>query len=492
MLQVARRAPCIVLAGAASIPVWSAGYIPLQDLPLHAATIRVLASYRDPAYRFADTFVTAFGRTQYLLYHVGGALIARVTNPLTANRVLMSVYLTGTVLTLEWLLAELGHDERLSLLSIPLLFNVPFVLGLLPFLLGLPILFAALATAIRYLRAPTSMTGTALALLAVALFYSHISGFLLFVATFLALVGRRTPRAWLLAVAPCAIVAPIAVWWAAATRAGRISSGVLSDLAGGNHQSIPSSIAAFYDQVGGVFRDGSDAGVFVALALVTLFALIAASAGRRVRPAVGGYVLLPAACLLAYFVLPEGHDYLFFIAQRFAVLFLITAIPLLPMPAGWKGAAVTTAAALVATAAIANAAIHFRDFNRREVGNFEGALEAMPPNSRVCALIFDPASRVVRNAAFLHFGSYYQVSKGGVVMFTYAGYPHWPIDFVPGRYPPPGGPARPRWEWTPQQVPLSEIEPFYDYVLTRGDGFEPADAYRRVWRDDRWSVWARR
>ena len=42
---------------------------------------------------------------------------------------------------------------------------------------------------------------------------------------------------------------------------------------------------------------------------------------------------------------------------------------------------------------------------------------------------------------FLHFGSYYQLQKGGVVQFTYAGYTHWPVDFKPGRYPPPGIPA---------------------------------------------------
>jgi hypothetical protein len=75
-------------------------------------------------------------------------------------------------------------------------------------------------------------------------------------------------------------------------------------------------------------------------------------------------------------------------------------------------------------------------------------------------------------------------------MFTYAGYAHWPFTFQDGHFPPPGGPARLRWEWTPQQTPLTEIFPYYDYVLTRGPGFAPPPGtYHVKWRGDKWMVW---
>jgi hypothetical protein len=94
------------------------------------------------------------------------------------------------------------------------------------------------------------------------------------------------------------------------------------------------------------------------------------------------------------------------------------------------------------------------------------------------------------NQPFLHFGSYYQVEKGGIVEFTYAGYAHWPVDFLPGHYPPPGRSARLRWEWTPEQVPIAEIYPYYDYVLTRGGGFRPpVGTYHVRWSSGRWAVW---
>ena len=95
-------------------------------------------------------------------------------------------------------------------------------------------------------------------------------------------------------------------------------------------------------------------------------------------------------------------------------------------------------------------------------------------------------------APFLHFVSYYQVEKGGVVQFAYTGFPHWPVQYLPGQYPPPGTMPRLRWEWTPESVSIGELFPYYDYVLARGDGFRPPPGtFRVAFRGRRWTVWAR-
>jgi len=170
----------------------------------------------------------------------------------------------------------------------------------------------------------------------------------------------------------------------------------------------------------------------------------------------------------------------------------MTAIPLVRFPRGVRGALVTAAAFAVGVASTVNTCRHFIQYEMTEVGDIDSAIDAMKANRRVCALIYDKGSAVVNHQPFLHFGSYYQARKGGVVMFTYAGYAHWPLDFLPGKYPPPGGPARLRWEWTPEAVPISEIYPYYDYVLTRGPGFRPPPGtYHVVWHDPHWTVWER-
>jgi hypothetical protein len=245
-----------------------------------------------------------------------------------------------------------------------------------------------------------------------------------------------------------------------------------------------------------VFHDTSDESIFIATGLVVLLAL-GLSQGEReigVKKAVRLYALLPIACAVLYFGTTQGHGYIWLISQRFPILFLMTAIPLIRMPSGFRGSLVTAGALATGTAATVNTCAHFIKFQLEEVGNFQDAIAAIPPDQRVCALIYDKNSAVTNPTLvpFIHFGSYYQVEKGGVVMFTFAGYAHWPFKFRPDRLPPEGESARLRWEWTPEQVPISEVYPYYDYVLTRGYGFRPPPGtYGVKWHDDKWTVWGK-
>ena len=454
--------------------------------------MRVLASFHDATFGFDRDFVLSLGRTQYLLYHLAGAGLATVMGPLTANRWLMTVYLAGTVLALRSLLAAVRQDERLAVFVVPLLVNVPFITGLLPFVFGIPLLFFALAASIRYFESPSLRAGLLVAASSVALFYAHVIPFGLFVLGFTSLFPWTDRRRWLRMAAPCGPALVLASWWILGTTAGRLTGGALMQAGGAEHPPLLVSAAEMYRWAGDIFIDRTDEHVFLALVGLSITAAaVAAVRGRSGRRPPAAYVLLPLACAISYFALPGSYGYLFFIAERFPILLLITGIPLLALPSGWPGRLITTAAVIIAAWACVNTTRHFVSFNALEVGDFDAALATMAPHRRVCALVYDPWSRIVRNAAFLHFGSYYQIERGGVVMFTYAGFPHWPIAFAPGRTP-PGFPARPRWEWTPELVPIEEVYPYYDYVLTRGDGFHPpSGTYHATYRGRDWSVWAR-
>jgi hypothetical protein len=65
------------------------------------------------------------------------------------------------------------------------------------------------------------------------------------------------------------------------------------------------------------------------------------------------------------------------------------------------------------------------------------------------------------------------------------------VQYEPGHFP-PNTPLRLRWEWTPEQVSIGELYPYYDYVLTRGDGFRPPpNAFKESFRSGKWTVWER-
>jgi hypothetical protein len=476
-----------------SAPAWIVKHPPVQDLPFHLATIRIIRSFHDPAYGFDQHFVLTFGRTQYVIYYLLGAALALFVGVVAANVVLVSAYLGGTVLALRSLLRALGRDERLCLLSVPLLVNVMFVYGLLPFVLGIPILLWGLGTAVRHFERPTLLMGGALCLLALALFYSHVLPFGLFCIGYAAMFPWTKPSRYARCAAPAVPVALVLVWWTFFTAAGRLARGAATDNAGDLHRPLDSAIGDLPNWFTNVLHDTSDELSLVALAILVVVALgLSLGDSDRAKALARPYALVPASCIVFYFILPEGHGYIWLIAQRFPILFAITAIPLLRMPQGGRGMLVSAAALALGAGTVVNVCRHFIRFELDEVGDIDGAIDSMEPNRRVCALIYDKTSAIVNNQPFMHFGSYYQVRKGGVVMFTYAGYAHWPVDFQPGEYPPPGGPARLRWEWMPESVPMSEVFPYYDYVLTRGFGFRPPPGtYHLKFHDPHWAVWER-
>ncbi len=483
----------IAVAIMASAPAWIVKYPPIQDLPFHLATIRVVHDLHNPAYGFDHDFVLTLGRTQYVIYYLIASLLAYVLGVVNANIVLMCCYLGGTPLALRELLKALGKDERLALLVIPLLTNVMFLFGLLPFLLGIPIMFWALATAVRHFEHPSPRTALLLAVLAAALFYSHVFPFGIFGLGFALMFPWTKPRRWLAAGAPTVPALLLLARWTLFTPAGQLSRGALFPGPGDGVQPLDAAIPGAYQWLTNVWHDTSDEAILIALVMTSML-LVGLAQGDRDRssPLSRLYALLPIVCVVFYFSLGEGHGYIWLISQRFPILCMMCGIPLLRMPQGLRGYAATGLAFAVAAASTVNTCKHFIQFQLEEVGDIDGAIEHMDPKKHVAALIYDRGSNVTNWAPFLHFGSYYQLQKGGVVEFTYAGYAHWPFDFKPGRYPPPGdGPARHRWEWTPEQVGMDELYPYYDYVLTRGNGFRPSNGFHVAWRGDRWTVWAK-
>lgn len=483
----------VLVAVIASAPIWIVKHPPLQDLPLHLTTIRIIKSFHDPAFAFDRDFVLTLGRTQYVLYYLLGAILASFVGVLGANVLLVSGYLGGTILALRQLLRALGRDERLCLLVVPLLYNVMLFYGLFPFLLGVPLMLWGLATAVSHFEKPTLRSGALLSVLALSLFYSHIFPFGIFCIGIAVLFPWTKPSRWVVSAAPAVPAVLVLVWWSTLTAAGRLARGAATDNAADPRRNLDSAIGDLPNWFTNVFRDTTDEVTTIALVLVVV-AAIGLSWGdtERMKAGVRGYVLLPLACVVLYFMLPESHGYIWIIAQRFPILFAMLAIPLLRMPRGVRGVLVTSAAFAVGLASVVNTCRHFIRFENDEVGDIEGAIASMQPRKHVCALIYDKGSAIMNNMPFMHFGSYYQAEEGGVVMFTFAGYAHWPVDFQVDRYPPPGRPARLRWEWTPESVQMTEIYPYYDYVLTRGGGFRPpSGTYHVSWRDEHWTVWAK-
>jgi hypothetical protein len=494
----------VALAAFATAPAWIVRHPPLQDLPLHVATTRVLHSFHDPAFGFDGSFELTLGRTQYLSYYLLASALAYVTGIHVANVLAVSAYLAGTPLAAMLLCRALGKDERLAIFTVPLLVNVMFALGLLPFLLGVPILLAALAASVAWLdeirgprrRERLRALGVAVGGLSLLLFFTHVFPFGLFGLGFAAMFPWRRPRAWLLAGLPVVPALGATAWWLAFTPSGAIARASGDDTVAPLDEALRNLDKWTMD----VFKDTTDEKWLVALAIAALLAWgLSQGDEDRARPAARALVAVPIACVLLYFRAAQDRGPVWLVAQRFPILGAMALVPLLRFPRGGaRGAVATVAATVVAVGSIMNVCRHYVAFERDEVGNIDGAIAQIPPRARVASLVFDKYSSVVNWGPFVHFGSYYQAARGGVVEFTYAGFAHWPLSFKPGAWPPHAGlppdskPPR-DWEWRPEDVPVQgELYPWYDYVLERGDGFHPPPAtFHLKWRDGKWAVWER-
>jgi hypothetical protein len=323
---------------------------------------------------------------------------------------------------------------------------------------GMPLMFLSLAVTVRHIGKPTRRRGIALGVLAVALFFAHVVPYALFGVAFAALFPWTRPSKWLAVAAPVVPSLGAVAWWIAGSAQGKESAGALTDAF--KHPPFLEAMARFPQWSIDVFRDSTDEWHAIALALVALVAIGLAQGDRdRTKPAARALLVIPVVCTVMYFSTGSMLGDVWLFSERFPVPLLMSLVLLLRMPAGARGWLVTALALAVCVSSTVNVCKHFIAFEKDEVGDFDEAIAVMAPRKHVAGLIYDKSSTLVNDVPFLHFVSYYQAEKGGVVQFSNSGALYWPVRWKDGHYPPPGTRPRLRWEWTPEQVGFQELYP---------------------------------
>jgi hypothetical protein len=511
--RIAAEIAFALLCVVACWPLWATPWLPLQDLPQHLAAIRVLHDYNDPALGFASFFQLTPLKTQYIgFYSLAGAL-AWVMSVESATRLLLTIALIALPYAMRLLLRALGRPEALAVLALPLAYNANLGLGFLNFIAALPLMVAGLAIAAQQRGAPTRRGAAVYGLVAFGCFLMHVLpfGVLLIGSGLLALVPdvRGTARR----LAPMAPPLALMALWSAVSQAGGATTSIVR--AAANHLlGRPVEPVASFITWGAALRQLPDwlldivhapaedtvAVLFFALLLTALVWPQRAAAQTQEAPQEvpadaawphAAIALTMGACAGLYLVLPQGYDWVWPIAPRFALIAALLLIPLLRVPRGWPlGVVCTLCAALVLWQASV-ITTSFKAFQREEVADFAEAVEAIPQGARVAGLIFDRGSANIRFVPFIHSVARVQAERGGAVMFTFADFPQSPFRFREDMRPPR---VPPRWEWTPERVDATRDLGWYSHVLTRGGPGSIAHqaTYEPVYRGKRWAVWRRK
>jgi hypothetical protein len=494
-----------LLALSVALPLWSVRYPPIEDLPQHLATIRVLHDYADPALHFSQFFQIQFFHTQYVAYYLLVHWLAYVFGVIWANKIVLTLALVALPYSMRFLLVSLGRDGRLGLYCLPLVWSSQLILGFLNFVAAVPLTLFGLGIAVKLNCEWTRRRAIGLALIAFVTFYMHIVPFALLALGISLLAIQRDWKKVLRALAPLvpALIA-MAVWLKttpaglavlAASGARRASTRVAP-----TYQSWAEALRDFPKWTTDVLKSDVDEKLLVVWCLLVLLLVTLRIGARREdttpseREIVLGAMARRLALLLplvfvAYFVSPTSYDWIWPINARFAWLTLVFVVFVLPRPPRRTAIAIYSALGLLSLYSVVGINTAFRE-SQKELGDVDAAIAAIPKGQKVVGLIYERDSAYVNFSPYIHSVALYQAERGGAVMFTFADFPQSPIVFRPDNRPPR---VPPRWEWLPQSVRPSPDLDWYDWVLVRGSSHPPGleSEFELVHHSPHWSVYRR-
>jgi hypothetical protein len=430
----------------------------------------------------------ALGDSQYLLFHAIGAVIARVVgDAVLANRLLFAVVAVLWPVSARSLLRAMGRDERLAIFAAMVFWNRATIVGLEPYVASVPLALFGLASLARQMRATTWRRGLGLAALALVVFYTHASSYVLFAFTAAILAGAlalrdrsnardaRTRAALALAaLAPSVIAA--AIWW----RAGSLTDATAQP-AGVDRMPLGDSLSAMPIWTFDVWKASHVDEVCAAMWWLAYAVIVVASWKKSesdiTRSELGALVWVPFACAAAvYLTTPFRIGGAAMLNVRLAPVLTLFALLGLRLRQDRLGTLPLAVAACAALVTAGNAAFEMRAIEREKVGRLDDVLAAMKPNTRVVMLNFDRASPRTHFWPYIFAGSYHRAGGGSVASYSFAELPHWPVHYARGSAPPQHGPF---WCFHPCAYRYRVDGAFYDYALVQGP-VDPWDGRQRA------------
>ncbi|MBX3193315.1 MAG: hypothetical protein KF819_40405 [Labilithrix sp.] len=471
-----------VVAVVNALPLFAVRHLPYTDLPEHVAAIDTLARLLPGG--GGAPYVVALRESQYLLYHLTGALLARVVgDAVLANKLLLLLVAIAMPVSLRSFLRALDRDERVAIFGAMPFYNRALMVGFLPFVAAIPLTLFALAAIVEQCRAPTRRRAIGIALLCVLLFYTHVSAYVvgLLVAATIAIASSRLSRAPgrafdprpLLFTMPALVPSVIAAlfWWSAGSLG---APGRDPDVA---RIALLDSVNRMPLWTFDAWRGHGDE--LWAVTWWTAFAIIVAAGLRRPLERGRGWViaLLPfGVALVVYLATPFRVGAAGYLNVRLAPLVtLFATVALRPRDDRW-GKIPLGMAAIATVGMTATTTFEARRVCREKLGaGFESLLAEMTPGRRLAMLSFDARSPRAHEWPYVFAGSLYRARGGAIASYSFVELPHWPVHYdarVAGAVPPARGPF---WVYHPCAYRYRDDGDYYDYVLVQGrfDLFPP-------------------
>jgi hypothetical protein len=434
------------------VPMWFGRYLPMVDLPGHAAVIAALQAIAAGNQTFAAAF-DAHWTSPYMLAYGLFYAAAKVLPATVAAKLVVSLAIAATPLLTAALLRAVGADDRWRWLAIPASYSYAFYWGFISFILAVPLALLLLIQTIRFDESPSVKRGLIIAATSIVLFYAHIiaTGFACMTAVaYLAARNYRNLYQLVLRSLPYATPLPFIVFWFASNETGAADA--------------PIRYGAFLQRLNLLIAQPSGLERVSALGIVITCAIVALPplAGSRLSASPARW--LPFALGLVVFLAAPSYAFQTgFLYERLGVFLVPLWLMMWDPPTGQPRKLALLAMPLVVLWLFGNVA-RFASF-ARETQHFDAVLAAMEPGKRVASLVVDPTTPLFSTPVYLHFASWYQATKLGIVDFNFADF-HTVVEYKQADRPRISGQV----SWYPQ---LFDWERHggatYDYFIVKAD-----------------------
>jgi hypothetical protein len=414
----------ILLLSAA--PLWIGSYLPMVDMPQHAAQITALREILGGNEMFTRVFEINWF-TPYLLGYLLLAALATVMPITVATQLVITVSVLALPLATGRLLRAAGADERWKWLAIPCSFGFAFYWGFLSFIVAAPLALVYLTLTIHYAEQPTLKRALGIALFANVLFFCHIivMGFATLIS-FGYLAGKqyRNFKALVLQSLPLAAVLPLLAVWFIVTL--RTESSVQDGLT--IYGSLMERFWQLLLQPAG--HDGFS--IFLTPVLTAAVLLLPWLAGCSFSRKPQRW--LPLVLGLAVFMIAPRYVFTTaYFYQRLGVFLVPLWLMTWDRPNGSERRLDLAAMAVVLLWCCTTVG-RFAAF-ARETDSLRNVMAEMEPGRRAAAMVYDSSSPYFALPVYMHFPAWYAATRRGVVDFNFADFISQMVRFRKGEGP---------------------------------------------------------
>lgn len=435
----------LVLAVGLLVAFLGVKYLPMVDLPQHAAQLGIWQKL-DAASPLETALFTLNLRTPYLGAYVLAHWLGPLFGTVIALKIVVWLSIVAHWAAFDLLVRTLGHSRWLGVLGLPFALGYGFYFGFISFIAAVPLGLFALTLALKYRAEPTWRRGLTLGLVLALTLATHgfALGMTLAVIAPLLLRGRGSIFVRFL---PLCAPALLIVVWLMPGSSGRSIGWTLWDPRLLELVQMPALLLA---------ASGADhlAWLFGAI----LLGLVVASLGRPSREPERFLPLF--AMLLGYCLFPLMLGGFGPLHPRFAAFFVPTLLLAFEPrePEEHSHVPGLIAATCVAWLGLLVHRLNAFDHESKPIADF---VAEMPAGLSIRPIVFDRSSEAFPALpTFLHMPAYYVPEKAGRQGYSFAMYPTSVIRYQPGLVPTMDGGSEWHPEWFSAENELGQYDCF--------------------------------